>query len=419
MSDGTTIAAIASPPGPARRGILRLSGPATRALLRATVPDFPPDSPRTALRSRFDDGVGRQPLLLLWMPAPRSYTREDVAELHLPGNPALLDRALARLLALGATPASAGEFTRRAFLNGRIDLTRAEGVLELVQASDEGERRAATHLLAGGLDERVGALRDALDDVRALRVLLHGAPNAGKSTLFNALVGHALAGGRALVSDHAGTTRDGLEALWGVGRGSCLLRDGPGLDAGARGADAAAQRLASRERGAADLILWVIDAARVAPALLRVERAGFGDEIPAVVAWNQIDRGEAPGEPGPDVREHLGAAPWVGVSARTGAGLEGLERAVARSLGLSDQRGAARDAGGTGLARELFARHRAALQDAAGHVGAARAALVEPGALDLVAEGLRAATAAIDGIRGRTTPEDLLDRIFARFCIGK
>jgi tRNA modification GTPase len=165
----TTIAAIASPPGGALRGILRLSGPASAALARAVLASSPRlPATRTALRDRFDDGAGTQPVLALWMPGPRSYTREDVLELHLPGAEPLLGRALGRLLELGATPAQPGEFTRRAFLNGRLDLTRAEAVLELVEATNDAERRAATRLLAGGLAERVAALRDALDDVRAL-----------------------------------------------------------------------------------------------------------------------------------------------------------------------------------------------------------------------------------------------------------
>ena len=272
MSSSGTIAAIASPAGPARRGLIRLSGPDTRAILEASVSvAVPPE--RAALRGRFDDGTGEQPLLLFWMPGPTSYTREDVAELHLPGNPRLLDRALERVLALGARPALHGEFSRRAFLGGRIDLTRAEGILELVAASNESERRAATGLLAGGLERRILDLREALDDARALveasldfdssetghvpeeelgrrldeigerlrealrwevrrqapsalpRALLHGAPNAGKSSLFNALVG-----GGAIVSDLEGTTRDTLSGLWSLPGGACLLLDAPGLD---------------------------------------------------------------------------------------------------------------------------------------------------------------------------------------------
>jgi len=165
-----TIAAISSPPGPARRGLLRVSGARTAELLEGIVelPDWHAGAARGIYRGRFLDGVGSQPLLFLWMPGPHSYTREDVAELHLPGSPPLLAAALARVLAAGARSAGPGEFTRRAFQNGRIDLTRAEGVLELVRATNEGERRSALGLLDGGLGRRVTEIRMGVDGVRAL-----------------------------------------------------------------------------------------------------------------------------------------------------------------------------------------------------------------------------------------------------------
>ena len=134
----STIAAVAPPPGSGLRGVIRVSGPAAAELVRATLRPPPARDAlarRAAFRGRFDDGRGTQPVLLFWMPAPRSYTREDVAEFHLPGSAPLLDAALARLLALGAAPAMPGEFTRRAFENGRIDLSRAEGVLALDRKS--------------------------------------------------------------------------------------------------------------------------------------------------------------------------------------------------------------------------------------------------------------------------------------------
>jgi len=156
-----TIVAIASPPGRGHRSVLRISGPAARALVREV---FCPRQgalveARGVQHGRFDDGRGTQPALLFWMPGPASYTREDVAEFHLPGAPALAAAALQRLLALGAETAAAGEFTRRAFQNGRIDLSRAEGVLALVEARTADERRAATRLFGGGLARRVEGLR--------------------------------------------------------------------------------------------------------------------------------------------------------------------------------------------------------------------------------------------------------------------
>ena len=149
----STIAAICSPPGGGARGVIRLSGPRSAALARATCRFEIEDAlaRRGVFRARFDDGVGTQPALVLWMPGPHSYTREDVVEFHLPGSPPLLAAALRRVLALGAEAARAGEFTRRAFENGRIDLTRAEGVLALVEAATEEERHTIEPVLTPAL----------------------------------------------------------------------------------------------------------------------------------------------------------------------------------------------------------------------------------------------------------------------------
>jgi tRNA modification GTPase len=446
----TTIVAIASPPGPAQRGILRLSGPEARALVDRVLveprPALAEGDPRRVLSGRLDDGGGTQPVQVLWMPGPHSYTREDVAELHLPGAEPLLRRALARLLELGATAAAPGEFTRRAFLNGRIDLSEAEGVLEVVHATGEAERRAGLRLLTGGLSRRVEGLRDRLDEVRALceasldfdeadtghvpeeellagvdgiagaleealgwevarqppstlpRVFLYGAPNAGKSSLFNALVED----GRTLVSDLAGTTRDSVVGVGRLAAGTVLLVDAPGLDPGARGPDATAQRLAEGERLAADALLWVVDATR-APAPPEDERAALPAGVPVLLAWTQSDRAGA--HPLPQELD------GVATSAVTGEGLAGLSERLGVLLGLGPRAGAASSV--------LFERHRRGLVEARESVGRARTAVVDGVLLDLVAELLREAGAALDAITGRTTPEDLFDRIFARFCIGK
>jgi len=449
-TSGTTIAAIASPPGPGERGVLRLSGPRSAELVRATCSQggaLLENLERGAHDVRFDDGRGTQPALLFWMPGPRSFTREDVAELHLPGAPPLLAAALERLLALGATPAGPGEFTRRAFLNGRIDLTRAEGVLALVSARDAGERRAATALLFGGLGDRMTALRDALDGLRSLceasldfdetdtghvpeeelargaeevarglaealtweerrtpfagaaEIVLAGEPNAGKSRLFNRLTA-----GRALVSDHAGTTRDALSGEWLLAGIPCRLIDTAGLDAAAAGPDERAQELAGGARAAADLVLWVVDAT-----------SGEGaPEAPVegrITVWNKTDQLDAAAlarlpESAHDVR----------VSAATGEGIVALTARAGACLGLSPD---AAGGGARGLRRELDARHRRALEAGRDELQAGLESLAAGQPLDLFAEALRSATAELDGITGRTTPEDLLDRIFASFCIGK
>ena len=165
-SDGArTIAAISSPPGAARRGVLRVSGPRAEELARAVLVDAPPPGfpgGRLAFPAEVDDGVGRVPALVLWMPGPRSFTREDVLELHLPGHPALLARALERLLDAGAEPARPGEFTRRAFLNGKLDLTQAEAVAKKVRMLI-----ASLHLRGNDLNQQLTACMGVADATAA------------------------------------------------------------------------------------------------------------------------------------------------------------------------------------------------------------------------------------------------------------
>src|SRR5690349_10060323 len=303
---GDTIAAIATPPGGAARALIRLSGPRAAEIVAALWRGPFERGARALFRGRVDDGVGTQPALLAWMPGPRSFTREDVAELALPGAEPLVRALLARLVQLGARPAEPGEFTRRAFHSGRIDLSRAEGLLEMVLAGNEAQRAAAAELVAGGLAARVEALRAELLDLAALseasldfeesdtghvpaaelegrgrsllqkldealsfegararrggepRVLLAGAPNAGKSTLFNALVGRE----EALVHAQAGTTRDLVRAELALARGACLLVDSAGLEPGTDALGRAAQGQTRAALAAADLLLWVVDASR-------------------------------------------------------------------------------------------------------------------------------------------------------------
>lgn len=460
----TTIAAISSPPGSGQRGVLRVSGPRTRELVRATwcgprpLPDL---SARGCHAGRFRDARGEQPQLLLWMPAPHSFTREDVAEMHLPGAPPLLAAALERLLALGAVPAAPGEFTRRAFLSGRIDLTRAEGVLTLVAARSEEERRASTALLFGGLARRVAEVREALEDLRALceasldfeendtghipaaelerrarhiagalqraasfeserapratglpSVVLFGARNAGKSALFNALAGAE----RALVSDVAGTTRDALGAEIDIGGSACLLHDTAGLDAAARGPDRGAQDVARTLRDSADLVLWVVDAARQDWEHLDDERRALPEGTPFFLVWSKIDLLRGAGAPGPRAGLEAGAHAVVETSALQRTGIDDLRRRAAAVLegGQAPSQGQSQ-----GLGRELSLRHRRALDQCAAEIELGFAGLRAGAPLELLAEHLRRGTSALDEITGQTTSEAILDRLFARFCLGK
>ena len=465
-----TIAALASPGGAGERAVVRVSGARAAGVVEATcavagAPLRP--TTRGAQEVEFRDGEGAQPALLLWMPGPRSFTAEDVAELHLVGHPGLVDLALRRVLDAGARLAEPGEFTRRAFENGRIDLTQAEGVAALVSARTDAERRAALALLEGGLGERLGEIRDGLEAVRALAeasldfdeadtghvptedlarrtaavldaledalrwerqrsrgaedlvVCLAGAPNAGKSTLFNRLAGGELreASGPALVSDVAGTTRDPARGRWALEEGSELrveLVDTAGLFAGGAAPTALDARAVARARAeleAADLVLVVADASEPGE-----QAAALAREVGprGLLVWNKIDlAGATSGPPEALLEAAASGHGWIAVSADAGRGLGELSRACASAL-------QANAAGAAVTARAgLAARHVEALRSAEASSRAAAEGLALHAPLDLVAQELKEATDALDGISGRTTPEDLLSRIFARFCLGK
>lgn len=447
-SSADTICAIASAPGSAGRGVLRLSGVAAGEI-GARCLSWKPTDGRVAFEARFDGGALDLPAFVLWMPGPRSFTREDVLELHLPGNGYLMQRALAVVLQAGARLAGPGEFTRRAFLNGRLDLTRAEGILALVQAQSRLERKAATALLFGGLQERLSSLRSRVEGLRALceasldfdesdtghvpgaellerlqhietllsealaweirrdaprpepLVVLAGAPNAGKSTLFNALTQTEVP---ALVENEAGSTRDTLHGLWNVQGTFVRLADTAGLQETVESnLESQVQNLAAAERERADCMLCVVNAnGPIWPEP--------GTEVNRILIWNQVDLHGVNPEPPLERRADFPAG-WVACSAKFGSGLQAIELAVHAVLG--------GEAWSANAARGLSERHLQALRLAQECLGQVRAGFEQQAPLDLVAEDLREATDALDGIAGRTTAEDLLSKIFGQFCIGK
>lgn len=474
MARRATIAAIATPPGAGERGVLRISGPRCAEVLTALCAPSATGiewRDRVAREARVFDGIGEQPAWIFWMPGPRSPTGEDVGEVHGPGAPALIAALLRRALALGAQVAQPGEFTRRAFESGRIELTRAEGVLGLVQARNEGERRAAAALLDGGLAKRIDAMREDLVELRALceagldfdegdsgsipreeldarfdaceaslrealaweqartapaarpQAVLVGATNAGKSSLFNRLTG-----GSALVSATAGTTRDALRGVWNSGGIEWDLWDLAGFGAKAEGdanvqaIDTAARARALDRIASADLWIWVVGPTEVdlGAALAEATDARRAPACVGVLAQRDAVEPTAEAELAAEMRR---AAARAGIallevvvsSARRGRGLAELGFACAAALS-GDASG---EPAGAGSIREVSERHRAALAACSRELAEARRLLADRAPLDLVASVLRLACDELDQIQGRTTPEDLLDRIFARFCLGK
>jgi tRNA modification GTPase len=430
-----TIFAVASGAGRAAIAVLRLSGDGVGQVLDRMCGDRPPPRRASLRRLRGPDGEVLDQALVLWFPAPSSFTGEDSAELHLHGGRAVLDGVVAALAAQGARPAEPGEFSRRAFAHGRMDLLEAEAMADLVEAETAAQRRQALRQLEGGLsavargwagrltglvaqqealidfpDEGLPETVEAallagiaalsadigahLDDRRSgerlregLVFAVAGPPNAGKSTLINALAQRDV----AIVAATPGTTRDVLEARLVIGGVPVTLLDTAGLREAADPVEAEGVRRARARIGAADLVLRVVDAS--AP---RADPAEFSPGEGRVLSVaTKTDLAPPP------------AGAELGVSARTGAGMEDLRGrldAIARDL---TQR-----AGPPPLTR---ARHRAALAEARARLdAAAEAALPE-----LRGEDLRLALRAIGRLTGAVGVEDVLDLVFRQFCIGK
>ncbi|KAF0283957.1 tRNA uridine-5-carboxymethylaminomethyl(34) synthesis GTPase MnmE [Spiribacter roseus] len=441
MPDGT-ICAVATPPGRGGIGVVRLSGPDSAALTEAVAGPLP--APRRASMRRFagEDGAAIDEGLVLWFPGPQSFTGEDVAELHGHGGPVVMDRLLQRLLGLGARLATPGEFSHRAYLNGRIDLTRAEAIADLIEAGSESAARAAMRSLQGEFAATIDALVQRLTDLRVhleagidfadepleglalqdvtrqveavaaevastrraasrgqqlqegLSVVIAGRPNAGKSSLLNALAGRDA----AIVTDLAGTTRDVLESYLHIDGLPLRVLDTAGLREGGDVVEQEGVRRARRAMAAADRILMVVDDSDAGddPAL----PAEWPDHVAVTTVYNKIDRsGRAAG----------GSAAGLAVSALTGEGMEALRDHLRACLGADDTEAAF-------IARR---RHLQSLDAAAGHIDEALTAARAGAGEELIAESLAAAQASLGEITGAVTTEDLLGRIFSTFCIGK
>jgi len=445
MSD--TVFAPATAAGRAAVAVVRLSGPQAGMAVRALAGDAP-RARRASLRRLFD-ASGREidQALVLWFPGPASYTGEDCAEFHLHGGPAVTGALLQALRGLGLRLAEPGEFTRRAFENGKLDLAQAEGIADLVEAETEQQHRQALAQVGGRLSEVqarwTAALVEALAlfeaavdfpdeelpaDVAALarpvlealaaeieaaaedaargervrdgyRIALMGAPNAGKSTLLNALAGREA----AIVTATPGTTRDVIEVPMVLAGYKLLLADTAGLRETANEIEAEGVRRAREWASSADLRLWLVDAAAAeAPPPPRE----LQPEDLLVLTKRDLPEAEAGWSAAEDARRRgLSTASVTARSPNDMAWLKSLlaERVVAALAGAEPP-----------AATRL--RHRELLQDAASRL---RQALAEPDRLELAAEDVRLAARALDRITGRIDPEAVLGRIFATFCIGK
>lgn len=436
-----TIFALASGAGKAAVAVIRVSGSGSAAALEALAPGgvFPD---RTAVLRTLSDSQSGEPIdraLVVRFAAPRSFTGEDVVELHVTGGravPAALLRALHALL--GLRPAEPGEFAWRAFLNGKMDLSEVEGLADLVDAETEAQRRQALRIAGGALRRECDAIRGALIDAMAtveaqldfsdvedsealtletvraaarsaigridralagadaaerlrsgFTVVIAGPPNVGKSTLMNAIAGRDV----AITSPFAGTTRDAIEVALDLKGYPVTLIDTAGIRESDDPIEQEGVRRARERAQNADLTLWLDDGE---------ERGGGLASGPTLTVRTKSDvaRGKATGS--------TGAAQFV-ISAKTGAGLDALIEVVA------ERAVAALSSGEPAIL--TMARHRQAFS-AARHA-LAEASSPEASEIELIAEQFRAAAAAMDRVAGRIGVEDVLGRIFARLCVGK
>ncbi len=456
-----TIVAIATPPGRGGIGIVRLSGPAASDLL---LPQLQIRAPLEPGRARFcvivDQGVRLDEAVVTFFAAPRSYTGEDVLEIAAHGSPVILDLLVRRALEAGARLARPGEFTQRAFLNGRLDLTQAEAVRDLIAAETLYQARVAAAQLEGSLSRSVAPAKEQLlelialleagidfaeDDIdvtpdaeltrrldtveamlrplaasyregrlvhSGLTMAIVGQPNAGKSSLFNRLVERE----RAIVTATPGTTRDLVSERIALDGIPVELVDTAGLR---ETTDEAEQHGVARTRGAiaeADVVLLVIDASRMANGLaLDAPDAALLESLAdrrPILVLNKIDlRPELIAAVLTGVKPADAANEIVAVSARTGEGVKEL-----RAQLLARARGGA--AAGSG-AMLTSLRHYEALSGTLDGIARARGAIAQSIPHEMLLLDLYAALEQLDQLTGATTADDILNRIFSSFCIGK
>jgi tRNA modification GTPase len=443
-----TIFALATAAGRAAVAVVRVSGPATLSVVEVLT-GKPPKPRLAAVRKLGHQGVELDEALVLRFEGPASYTGEDSAEFHVHGGRAVVEALLSALVDLGLRLAEPGEFTRRAFENGKLDLAQAEGVADLVDAETEAQRRQALGQVGGALSQRYEQWRDllvqslamleaavdfpdedlpeevaerarpglrtlsaeldaALADVSrgrrvrdGFRIALVGAPNAGKSTLLNGLVERDA----AIVTDTPGTTRDVIEVPLVLDGYKVLVADTAGIRDTADAIEAEGVRRARAWAEEADLRLWVVDGFHVKHTVALEEAIRPGD-------WLILNKADVALATDLDAAEESGVGRGlkaVRLSAQDGVAVDGLRAALAEHV--ADALSGAEFPAATRL------RHAERLREARDYLGRA---LSEVGLeVELAAEDVRLAARALEKITGRVDPEDVLGRVFSTFCIGK
>ncbi len=445
LPSGDTIAAISTGSGRGGIGIVRISGHDAKAIGKGVLGKLP--AARYATRCNFldDNGDILDQGIAVYFPRPHSYTGEDIIELQGHGGPAVLQILLERCLDLGARLAQPGEFTRRAFLNDKLDLAQAESVADLIDANTKEAARSAVRSLSGEFSAAIHGLVDGLIHLRMLveamldfpeeevddvdvdrrdtllkdirlklrrtldtakqgsllregaHVVIAGQPNVGKSSLLNRLSGEEV----ALVSEIPGTTRDVIRQAIQIRGVPLHIMDTAGLRESQDTIESMGIARTRQTLHRADLILLLLDACAGLTAQDEAIIAGLPGDIPLLLVFNKIDLVRD------DSFHKAGRHPVIGVSAKTGEGLEELREKLLESVGWRDQEG------GSFMARE---RHLRALLLAQDHLDQAG---VVVNRAELFAEELRLAQGALGEITGEFTANDLLGEIFSRFCIGK
>lgn len=444
-----TVVAIATPPGRGGVGVVRISGPAVPTIAQHLLGKLPPPRHAEYASFRDHDGTSIDTGLALYFPAPHSFTGEHILELQGHGGPVVMNMLVRRAIGLGARAARAGEFSERAFQNGKIDLAQAEAIADLIESSTEQAARAAQRSLAGEFSarihglieqmielrahveaaidfaedevdflsaahvyERVQALLDEIDAVLAsarqgsllregLRVVITGRPNVGKSSLLNSLAGHEA----AIVTDIPGTTRDVLREVIQLNGVPLHLMDTAGMRVSNDVIEQEGMRRAQAELVQSDHVLLVVDDVAGLTPEDRETVAAMPTGVALTLVYNKCDLSHRP-----PLRAAGAAHAVVRLSAKTGIGMDLLRERLQESAGYLGASSGIFSARNRHL--DALARARSALENGGQQLRERRAG-------ELLAEELRQAQNALAEITGEFTSEDLLGRIFSSFCIGK